>query len=137
AAHPEKARLWDALMGGELPDDLEAQLIEAAGNAPAATRSIAGKVLGRAAELVPSIIGGSADLDGSTSTRLAPFPAVQKDAYAGRNIHYGIREHAMAAVANGLVLFGGLRAFGATFLVFSDYMRPGIRLAALMKVPSI
>jgi transketolase len=136
--NPEKARLWDTLMEQPLPSNLEAELIAAAGpTAGVATRTSGGKVLNRAAQLVPAIIGGSADLDESTMTFLKDMGVVQHDSYAGRNIHWGIREHAMGAAVNGLMLFGGTRPFSATFLTFSDYMRPSIRLAALMRIPSV
>jgi transketolase len=135
-ANPAKAAEWDELFG-PLPVDLEAQLVAAAGESGAATRALGGKVINRAAELVPGLLGGSADLDESTSTFLKGLGVAHAGHFAGRNIHWGIREHAMAAAANGLSLFGGLRAFCATFLVFSDYARPSIRLAALQHAPTV
>jgi transketolase len=84
------------------------------------------------APALPELAGGSADLHPSTKTYLGAYPAVQKGAYAARNLHFGIREHAMGAILNGVALYGGLRPYGATFLVFADYMRPPIRLAAMM-----
>ena len=83
------------------------------------------------------MVGGSADLHPSTKTYLAAYPAVQKGEYGARNLHFGIREHAMGAILNGMALHGGFRPYGSTFLVFSDYMRPSVRLAALMKQPVI
>ncbi|MFM2153557.1 MAG: transketolase, partial [Pseudomonadota bacterium] len=136
AANPAKAAEWDELFGAP-PVDLEAQLIAAAGESGAATRAIGGKVINKAAELVPGLVGGSADLDESTSTFLKGMGIAHADAFAGRNVHWGIREHAMAAAANGIGLFGGLRAFCATFLVFADYARPSIRLAALQHAPTV
>ena len=89
------------------------------------------------APVLPELVGGSADLHPSTKTYLSAYPAVEKGDYAGRNLHFGIREHAMGAIVNGMALHGGLRPYASTFFVFSDYMRPTIRLAALMKQPVI
>jgi transketolase len=94
-------------------------------------------VIQRAAELVPSLVGGSADLESSTKTRIKSTDDVTPRDFAARNIAFGIREHAMGAILNGLALHGGYLPQGSTFLVFSDYMRPSIRLAALMGIPSI
>ncbi|MEI7883988.1 MAG: transketolase [Clostridia bacterium] len=102
-----------------------------------ATRNIGGKVLNALFAKIPNIFGGSADLDGSTKTKLIGSSEVQANSWQGNNIHYGIREHAMGAVMNGISLHGGLRVFGATFLMFCEYMRPAIRLAALMKQPVV
>ncbi|RMG22234.1 MAG: transketolase [Armatimonadetes bacterium] len=104
---------------------------------PVATRAASGKVLESLKERIPELVGGSADLGESTHTLFpgeTPFSAADRE---GDNLYYGVREHAMAAAINGMNLHGGLRAFGGTFLVFSDYMRPAIRLAALMEVPSV
>jgi transketolase len=103
-----------------------------------ATRESSGKVLNAIAQNVPWIVGGSADLDTSTKTHLKFEGAgeFQADNYGGRNIHFGVREHAMGAIVNGLAT-SKVRAFGATFFNFSDYMRPSIRLAALMELPAI
>ena len=87
--------------------------------------------------MLPELVGGSADLHPSTKTYLSAYPAVQKGDYGGRNLHFGIREHAMGAIVNGMALHGGLRPYASTFFVFSDYMRPTIRLAALMRLPVI
>jgi len=100
-----------------------------------ATRSSGSDILNAAAAALPNLVGGSADLAGSNKTHLKGLGDYQKDNHEGRNINFGVREHAMGAVTNGLALHGGLRVFCATFLVFSDYMRPPIRLAALMKLP--
>ncbi len=102
-----------------------------------ATRSACGEVLNAVAKVVPELVGGSADLGPSNKTVLKGLGDVAPGAFEGRNVHYGIRELAMTAIANGITAFGGFRAFGATFFVFSDYCRPAIRLAALMEVPSI
>jgi transketolase len=102
-----------------------------------ATRAVSGSVLVQLAETLPELIGGSADLEPSNKTYLPGKGDFQPDTRAGRNLHFGVREHVMGAMMNGLTLFGGLRAYGGTFLVFSDYMRPAVRLAALMKLPVI
>jgi transketolase len=101
-----------------------------------ATRKASQKVIQWAAAQVPELVGGSGDLAPSTLTLIEGGGDVERDAYSGRNLHFGIREHAMGAIVNGLVLHH-LRAYGATFLVFSDYMKAAIRLAALMRIPSI
>jgi transketolase len=104
---------------------------------PIATRAASGKVLSSIADAVPELIGGSADLAPSTNTYLKDRGSVGRGNFAARNLHFGIREHAMGGLMNGLVLHGGIRPYGATFLVFSDYMRPSVRLAALMHQPVI
>jgi transketolase len=103
-------------------------------NKPLSTRDVAGKVINVIAANVPSLMGGAADLAGSTRTYLKEAGEFNAENYAGRNIRYGLREHAMGAVSNGLALHGGLVPFAATFLVFADYMRPPMRLAAIMKL---
>lgn len=102
-----------------------------------ATRSASGASLQAAAAALPQLVGGSADLAPSNNTDLKGLGHYQKGSREGRNFHFGVREHAMGSVVNGMVLHGGLKVFGATFLVFADYMRPSIRLAAIMKIPSI
>ncbi|MDD2804861.1 MAG: transketolase [Elusimicrobiales bacterium] len=127
-ALPEKAELAKAMLGREIPDGLfnpDAAFFDK----PLATREASGKVINLMAERLPGLTGGSADLGPSTKTDFTKEPA--------RTLHFGIREHVMGAIVNGLALHGGLIPFGATFLVFSDYMRPAIRLAALMNLPSI
>jgi transketolase len=101
-----------------------------------ATRKASNEVIQWAAGQVPELVGGSADLAPSTLTLIDGGGDVERDAYDGRNLHFGIREHAMGAIVNGLVLHG-LRAFGAGFLIFSDYMKGSIRLAAVMRIPSV
>ena len=146
AEAPEEASRWDALFGRAIPDDLEARL--AAAVEPAldlATRTWSGRVIQAAAEAVPSLVGGSADLAPSTITDIAKggsvAPAGLKPGapieFAGRTLHFGVREHGMGAIVNGMVLHGAFLPFGATFLIFSDYMRPAIRLAALTGLRSI
>ena len=102
-----------------------------------ATRASSGKVIEDIYKVLPELTGGSADLAGSNKTLHKQFGILSAQDYDGQNVHFGVREHAMAAAANGMCLHGGLRGFGATFLVFSDYMRPALRLAALMETPSI
>ncbi|MGE5175266.1 MAG: transketolase [Hyphomicrobiales bacterium] len=139
-AHPEEAALWDAHWSRAVPADLEARLAAAVTKPePLATRAWSGKVIQAIAAAVPSFVGGSADLAPSTSTDIKSAPDVARrdlDPHAavtfeGRTFHFGVREHAMGAIVNGLAYYGAFVPFGATFLVFSDYMRPSIRLAAL------
>ena len=120
------------MRGGQLPDDLAEQLIAAVGTDDDATRNHSGKVIQKAAELLPGLVGGSADLAPSTKTLIKDADDVARGSFGGRNLRFGIREHAMGTILNGMSLYGGLIPYGATFLVFSDYMRPAIRLAALM-----
>jgi transketolase len=137
--NPQKAQLWSALAGRSTPADLPEQLaaVVANANAPEATRKHGQAVLQRAAALLPGIAGGSADLDPSTFTYLKDFGDVQPGNYGGRNIHFGVREHGMGAIVNGMAYDGFFAPFGATFLIFSDYMRPPIRLAAISRLQSI
>ncbi len=132
---PELAELWKSMLERNLPDDLDRILPDLRGEKPMATRQASGKILNSLAPRVPALIGGSADLAGSNNTTLKGAGDVVRDKFEGRNLHFGVREHGMAAVANGLSLHGGVRPYVATFLVFSDYMRPSIRLAALMNQP--
>ena len=103
----------------------------------AATRKVSGAVIQNIAKAMPNFVGGSADLAESNNTLIKNGGAVQRGQYTGRNLFFGIREHAMGAILNGIALHGGFRVFGATFLVFSDYLKPALRLAALMKLPVI
>ncbi|MDL2220718.1 transketolase [Eubacteriales bacterium OttesenSCG-928-N14] len=102
---------------------------------PAATRSTSGKVLNALADRLPNLIGGSADLGPSNKSTMDALDSFAQDNYAGRNMHFGVREHGMGAIVNGMALYGNLRPYGATFLVFSDYMRGSLRLSALMDLP--
>ncbi|MFH1529616.1 MAG: transketolase [Pseudomonadota bacterium] len=137
---PERARRWDAHVLQAEPGDLRSALIASVADAKGATRQLSAKVLKVAAEKMGWIMGGSADLTPSNGTMFAGGvfgdPA-SASPHGGRYIHYGVREHAMGAVANGLTLHGSARGFTATFLVFADYMRPPMRLAALMGAPTI
>ncbi len=136
AAHPELAAEFERRMAGRLPDDWTDELLAAAASeVPVATRTSLGAVLNAAAARLPELVGGSADLSPSTVTNLDGEGDVTRADKAGRNLHFGVREHAMGAVLNGLAAHGGFRPFGATFLVFSDYVKPAIRLSALMQLP--
>ncbi|OQA25646.1 MAG: Transketolase [Verrucomicrobia bacterium ADurb.Bin345] len=104
---------------------------------PLATRQASGAVLQKLAECLPQLVGGSADLAPSNNTMLKKYPSVGPHSYAGRNLHFGVREHGMGAILNGMALHGGWRVYGATFLVFSDYFKPSIRLAAMMELPVV
>jgi transketolase len=133
----EKAELWDRMQRCGVPGDIFDQLKKALPPEAAATRVLSGKILQKATEVIPSLIGGSADLAGSTNVEIKGSPYITSEDFSGRNIRFGIREHAMAAVMNGLSLYGLFLPFGSTFLVFSDYCRPSIRLSALMKRQAI
>ncbi len=136
-AHPEQAKLLQSIDAAELPDGWDADLprFDPADD-PIATRKASGKAIQWAAKAIPQLVGGSADLATSTNTDIDDGGDVQAGSFAGRNLRFGVREHAMGAIVNGLALHG-FRAFGATFLTFSDYMRAPVRLSALMKLPSI
>jgi transketolase len=136
-SNPEKADLFEKNYSQWLPDNLEEELLAAAPKEPNATRTISSKVIQKIAQLVPNFIGGSADLAPSTNTYMNGYDSIATGKFGGRNFHFGIREHGMGSILNGIILYGGFRAFGATFFVFSDYMRPTIRLAALMQIPAI
>lgn len=137
AAYPEEGEAWKQAMELQLPEDLQEELPHFTPGEKVATRSSSGKVLAAAAQKVHYLVGGSADLAPSTHTYLKGEGDVAKGDFRGRNFHFGVREHAMGAILNGLSLHGGFRVFGSTFLVFADYMRPAMRLAALMGQPVI
>ena len=135
---PEAAAEWQAFVDGRLPADWSSCLPSfGPQDGPVATRAASGIVLNALAQQVTNLIGGSADLAPSNKTYLNGVAEFQKTSYEGRNIRFGVREHAMTAIMSGLMLHGGLRPYGGTFLVFADYMRPAIRLAALMGLPVI
>jgi transketolase len=134
-AQPEQAALWTSLIEKRVPHDVIEQLLAAVPATAAATRVHGNVALQKAAELVPALVGGSADLEPSTRTRIQSSPSIQKNAYGGRNLHFGIREHGMGTILNGLALYGGFIPYGASFLTFTDYARPAIRLSALMGQP--
>ncbi len=136
--HPALGADLQRRLNGELPTNWESALpifpVDAKGMG---TRVASGKTINAIAATLPELIGGSADLAPSNNTKIDGVPAFQKDSYQGRNFHFGVREHAMGSIVNGMAVFGGVIAYGATFLVFADYMRPAVRLAALSHYPSI
>ncbi|MEX1063682.1 MAG: transketolase [Balneolaceae bacterium] len=136
--HREEAQLFERCLSRSLPADWKDILPEFEPDEKGlATRASSGKVINAIARHVPQLLGGSADLTGSNKTDLAGEGIFQSGSYEGRNIHYGVREHAMGAALNGLSLHGGVIPYGGTFLIFSDYCRPAIRIASLSKIPSI
>jgi transketolase len=148
SAHPDNIPVLERLKTRALPEGLVAAMPTFPADAKGvATRSASGKVINAIAPLMPELWGGSADLAGSNNTTIADAPSFlptgasthewSADPGLGRVLHFGIREHAMGAIINGVVLHGGTRPFGGTFLQFADYMRPAVRLAALMKIPSL
>ncbi|ETO98758.1 transketolase [Lachnoanaerobaculum sp. MSX33] len=135
--YPEDAKKWDNYYS-----EINASLIDndefwAWDDAPAATRNISGSIINRLKDIFPNLIGGSADLSPSNKTVMNGEGYISKDDFSGRNIHFGVREFAMTAITNGILLHGGLRAYCATFFVFSDYTKPMARLSALMNIPTI
>ncbi len=130
---PELAKEWEIMMSGTLPEGWDSSLPEFPVDQPIATRSASGQILNAIADNIPSLLGGSADLSPSNNTALKAYPGFSSKQYKGRNMHYGVREHAMGAIMNGMALHGGIIPYGGTFLVFSDYVRPAIRLSALME----
>lgn len=135
SVNPEKTALLDSRLSGNIPESLFDRVPEFASDANLATRASGGTVLQYLAESLPLIVSGSADLYGSTKNYIPDGGDYSRNNHAGRNIWFGIREHAMAAMLNGMAYYGIFRVSGATFLAFSDYMRPSIRLAALSKLP--
>ncbi|MBC2710748.1 MAG: transketolase [Desulfosarcina sp.] len=136
--HPDLADGWVNALTRFIPRGWEANLPRfKPKDGPMATRAASGKVLNAAAAVFPSLMGGSADLAPSNKTFIDGSPEFQKKHYDGRNIRFGVREFAMGAIMSGMFLHGGIRPYGGTFLVFADYMRPAIRIAALMKLPVI
>ena len=136
AKYPEMKEMWDTYHDELLADKvLDTEDFWAKADAADATRNVSGKVLNKAKELLPNLIGGAADLAPSTKTYMNNQGDFSKDNYGGCNLHFGVRELAMAAIGNGLMLHGGLKAFVSTFFVFSDYVKPMARLSSLMKLP--
>ena len=134
--YPEMKALWDRYHDETAADDLiDNEEFWAFEDKPDATRNLSGKMINRIKDLLPNLIGGSADLAPSNKTHMDGETDFSKDNYAGRNLHFGVREIAMAAIGNGLALHGGLRPYIATFFVFSDYVKPMARLAAIMGLP--
>ncbi len=146
AANPERKALWDRLNARELPADIASALPVFEGGKEVSTRAASGTVINALAAELPELWGGSADLAESNLTTIKNADSFIPEEWStdewsgdpyGRVLHFGIREHAMGAIVNGIVLHGPTRPFGGTFLIFSDYMRPSVRLAALMNIPSI
>ncbi len=146
AANPDKKALLDRVLTGELPDGVDAALPVFEAGKEVSTRAASGKVINALAGVIPELWGGSADLAESNLTTIEGAGSFVPQKWSthewtsspsGRVLHFGIREHAMGAILNGIVLHGNTRPFGGTFLIFSDYMRPAVRLAALMKAPAI
>ncbi len=136
-AKPKKAGEWKACQSGELPANLAKKIADFEAGGSIATRSASGKVLQDLAKAVPYLVGGSADLAPSNNTYLKDLGDISKKSFKGRNFHFGVRELGMGSIMNGVQVHGGFRIYGATFLVFADYVRPTTRVAALMKLPVI
>ncbi|MFA3781790.1 transketolase [Melioribacteraceae bacterium 4301-Me] len=135
--YPELAKKFIKALHKELPSNLEKLLFTEDLLKENATRSLSSQVIQKIADYIPFVVGGSADLAPSTSTFMKKYESISKGKFGGKNFHFGIREHGMGGILNGLSLYGGFIPFGATFLVFSDYMRGSIRLAALSKLQVI
>jgi len=136
--YPDMTKKWVDAMSGFLTTGWDKDIPEfSVSDGPIATRAASGKVLNAIAARLPTLIGGSADLAPSNKTYLDASHEFQKEAYDGRNIHFGVREHAMGGIMSGMFLHHGLRPYGGTFLVFADYLRPALRVAAIMNIPVI
>jgi len=134
--YPQEAEEFEQDISGELPQDWDEEIPQfTEDDAPIATRSASGKVLNAIANRVSNLVGGSADLAPSNKTNMECSDEQSAENPSGRNFHFGVREHGMAAIVNGIALHGGFFSFGATFLVFSDYLKPALRLSALMDIP--
>ena len=137
-AYPEQAAELHRILAGKLPEGWESAVPTfAVGDKPAATRNVSGVVLSALMKVIPDLMGGSADLSPSNKTFVKGLSEFQKNVPEGRNMHFGVREHAMGGILNGMATYPGIRPFGGTFMVFSDYMRPSVRIAALMQIPVI
>jgi transketolase len=138
SAYPDLARQFETAVARKLPAGWDADLPKyAPEDKPVSTRVASGNALNGLAKNVPHLVGGSADLESSTMTHLKGLPSFKPGSYDGRNIYFGVREFGMAAAMNGISLHGGLKVYGGTFFVFTDYLRPAVRLAALMKQPVV
>jgi transketolase len=133
--YPDLKEQWNKALNLTIPQDLELDKLEI--KSPVATRVASSIVLNKLADKIPYLIGGSADLSPSTKAYLDHYEDIQKDSFKGRNLRFGVREHAMGGMVNGIAAHKGLRPYCSTFFVFSDYMRPAIRMAALMRLPII
>ena len=127
----------ERMLSAEMPADLASKLVPVAKGEKIATRAASGKALNQLAAVLPEMVGGSADLEPSNKTYIKDGGDFQKDTPEGRNLRFGVRELGTAGVMNGIAIYGGLKVFGGTFMVFSDFMRPSVRLAALMKIPTV
>lgn len=137
-AHPELAKQFELATGGNLPEGWDAELpAYTPEDKPLSTRVASGNALNALAKSVPNLAGGSADLESSTMTHLKGLTQFKPGSYDGRNIYFGVREFGMAAAMNGIALHSGIKVFGGTFFVFTDYLRPAVRLAALMNLPVV
>ncbi|GLO66321.1 MULTISPECIES: transketolase [Oceanobacillus] len=134
-SYPELGEQFDLAINGQLPEGWEEELPVYEPGSSIATRASSGEVLNAVAKAIPNFFGGSADLAGSNKTTINEEGDFTKEDYSGRNVWFGVREHAMGAALNGMALHGGLQVFAGTFFVFSDYLRPAIRLAAIMNMP--
>jgi len=138
AAHPELAKQFELAITGALPQNWDADLpAYKVGDAAMSTRVASGKAINGLTKNVPNLVGGSADLESSTMTHINGEANFGPEDYSGRNIYFGVREFGMAAAVNGMLLHAGLKVFGGTFFVFTDYLRPAVRLSALMNIPAI
>jgi len=138
AEYPQLAAEWQTAMNGQLRAGWDADLPDfVPADGPLATRKASGQVLNAIAPYLPTLLGGSADLAPSNKTLLEEYESIKDDDFSGRNLHFGVREHAMGSITNGMALHGGLIPYTGTFLIFSDYMRPPIRLAAMMGLPVV
>ena len=138
AAFPELAETFERALAGQLPAGWDADIPRYTADKKVATRNASGAALNAIAKHIPTMIGGDADLAGSTKTLIKGAANTGPNSTAGRNVRFGVREHAMGAIVNGLALHGGIiKPYSATFLTFSDYMRPTLRLGALMKIPTL
>jgi len=134
AQYPDLGKEFLQVMQGDCPSGWDSAISSFKPAGPVATRGASGTILNAIAQEIPTLIGGSADLAPSNNTKLKGFGDISGDDFSGRNLHFGVREHAMGGVMNGMALHGGVIPYGGTFLVFSDYMKPSMRLAALMKL---
>ncbi|MBM7566930.1 transketolase [Paenibacillus sacheonensis] len=138
SAYPELAAQFETAISGKLPEGWDRELpAYTPADKALSTRVASGNALNGLAKNIPNLIGGSADLESSTMTHLKGLPVFKPGSYEGRNVYFGVREFAMAAAVNGMSLHGGVKPFGATFFVFTDYLRPAVRLSALMKQPVV
>jgi transketolase len=134
-AYPELAATFEAAIRGILPRDWDGELPTMPTGKPMATRAASGMVIDAISQKIPTLLGGSADLTPSNNTQPKAEQGITRKDFSGRYLHFGVREHGMGAILNGLALHGGVSPYGGTFLIFSDYMRPAIRLAAVMDLP--